>query len=514
MALRLRTEPEWRTFLQAAAIPENESDTYAKKFTNNRINETNIVDIDKQLLIDLGITVLGDILSILRHTKTTVSSDGTTSTPQPQSFKPPSATAKLPTLTSEMTHPQFRKFKVDWDVYKKITGLPLNQIPTHLYSTCDEAVQTSLINTLPNFSASDETTLLTTLESIVTKRVNPTIHRMTFASILQQEHESIQDFAIRLRSAAVNCEFSCPNCVTDLSKFHIKDQFVRGLHNNVLQTDILVKANHLKTLGEIINHVEAFETALRDQSKLQSSSDVLAARTSDYQRQKSGEHHKPKTCSGCGSTSHGTPGSKDRATKCPAWGKICKNCNITNHFASVCRQPSSNGNIMIAHVQYDAHKDTYTTLSNNNIEEIPATITQLLSRNTSSTRCTKLNIYPDSGASICLAGPKHLAALGVKPHTLLPCHKKVTAVGGSTLFYKGWLPIEFNIGEHRTKQPLYICDKIDRIYFSKHGCMETQILPKSFPYPIPRTSTAASISTNPTTEPRTSAPPRPMDIPF
>ena len=129
---------------------------------------------------------------------------------------------------------------------------------------------------------------------------------------------------------------------------------------------------------------------------------------------------------------------------------------------------------MIAHVKYDAHKDTYTTLSNNTIEEIPAKITSLLSHYTSVTRSTQLNIFPDSGASICLAGPEHVTALGVKPHALRHCHKKVTAVGGSTFFCKGWLPVEFKIGEHRTKQPLYICDKIDRIYFfSKQGCIET-----------------------------------------
>ena len=92
-----------------------------------------------------------------------------------------------------------------------------------------------------------------------------------------------------------------------------------------------------------------------------------------------------------------------------------------------------------------------------------------ISRYTSATRSTQLNIFPDSGANICLAGPEHITALGVKPHALWRCHKKITAVGGSTLFCKGWLPVEFKIGEHRTKQPLHICDKIDRIYLSKQG---------------------------------------------
>ena len=86
-------------------------------------------------------------------------------------------------------------------------------------------------------------------------------------------------------------------------------------------------------------------------------------------------------------------------------------------------------------MQYDAHKDTHTTLSNNIIDEIPAKITPLLSQYTSVTCSTQLDIFPDIGASICLAGSKHNTALCVKPHTLRHCHKKVTAVGGSILFY-------------------------------------------------------------------------------
>ena len=88
--------------------------------------------------------------------------------------------------------------------------------------------------------------------------------------------ESIKDFLMRIRPLAVDCEFSCPACKTDISSINIKDQLIRSLHNETLQTDILAKATQLKTIDNIVKHAEAFETALRDQSQLHSSAEVHA----------------------------------------------------------------------------------------------------------------------------------------------------------------------------------------------------------------------------------------------
>ena len=67
---------------------------------------------------------------------------------------------------------------------------------------------------------------------------------------------------------------------------------------------------------------------------------------------------------------------------------------------------------------------------------------------------------------------------------LIPCNKQVTAVGGSKLQCSGWLPITFQLNEHRTNQPLFICDKIDRLYFSKQGCIDLKILLPTFSSPM------------------------------
>ena len=45
------------------------------------------------------------------------------------------------------------------------------------------------------------------------------------------------------------------------------------------------------------------------------------------------------------------------------------------------------------------------------------------------------------------------------------------AVGGSTLICHVCLHMNITVGDKSTKQALYICDKVDRIYFSRADTM-------------------------------------------
>ena len=384
MALRLITEPEWVTALQDAGIPPTESNAYATIFVNNRINNKTVLHLTADDLKSLDITVLGDILAILQYAKTINSSkmvaEGVSTTP---TYRPPPATVKLPSIVTEMTHPQFRKLRIDWDVYKKVTNIPSSQIGPLLYSACEGNVQTSIINSYPKFFEQDETTMLESIEQIVTKRVNPTVHRMNFKKITQHDNETIQDFLTRLRSSAVDCEYSCPECQYDLSHVNIKDQFIQGLANETLQTDILAKAGQLKSVEDVVKHAEAWEGAVRDQSELQASNEISHIseyrknkNKSKYNKQQQQQQPPPQqrqqqqpppqqqlSCSGCGSTSHGYMGSPyPRHKYCPEWGKTCESCNRLHHSAPVCRNPASiRANFLVAHLQYNSQNDLFTS---------------------------------------------------------------------------------------------------------------------------------------------------------
>ena len=137
---------------------------------------------------------------------------------------------------------------------------------------------------------------------------------------------------------------------------------------------------------------------------------------------------------------------------------------------------------IIAHVHFE--NDTYTTMSAvNKVDLIPAKVRPALTKN-HLTPTSEVKIFPDSGAGICLAGPQHLPQMGISKNSLIPCNKVVSAVGGSKLSCPGWIPVEFTVGKHSTTQPLYVCEKVDRIYFSREGSIDVKILPESFPSPM------------------------------
>ena len=199
------------------------------------------------------------------------------------------------------------------------------------------------------------------------------------------------------------------------------------------------------------------------------------ARVSTYKKR--GKSKTTLPCTGCGSSDHA---SFQRETVCPAWGKQCLNCQKSNHFASVCRyRKQDTASALIAHVRLDEKSGKLSPVSTD-IIEIPADVSVHKSRMSP----VKVDIFPDSGASICLAGPEFLSSLNIDRGNLIRCSKTVTAVGGSKLCCDGWLPILFQIDNKRSVQPVFICDKVNRVYFSRKGCQEMDIISQDFPFPM------------------------------
>ncbi|XP_053478653.1 uncharacterized protein C19orf47 homolog isoform X1 [Ictalurus furcatus] len=60
---------EWIQFFRDAGIPPGMAATYAVSFVDNRIQKSMLMDLSKDIMMDLGITVIGDIIAILKHAK-------------------------------------------------------------------------------------------------------------------------------------------------------------------------------------------------------------------------------------------------------------------------------------------------------------------------------------------------------------------------------------------------------------------------------------------------------------
>ena len=190
---------QWTEILSSIGIPSPESEEYASVFVKSRLSRNDLADLDKETLRGLNVTTLGDQLKILRLGKSgnndNTAQAGKTADSR-QSYKCPSASAsvKLPEITTKMTHPSFRKARVDWDVYKTITSIPDHDMIAHLYSACEASLQSSIINAKPDFLQLNEKDALDYIERLVTKLANPTVHRKEFHSIKQNNNEAIQEF--------------------------------------------------------------------------------------------------------------------------------------------------------------------------------------------------------------------------------------------------------------------------------------------------------------------------------
>uniref|UniRef100_A0A8C6SE89 Chromosome 19 open reading frame 47 n=1 Tax=Neogobius melanostomus TaxID=47308 RepID=A0A8C6SE89_9GOBI len=64
-----RATSEWIQFFKDAGIPASLAVNYAVSFVDNRIQKNMLMDLSKDIMMDLGITVIGDIIAILKHAK-------------------------------------------------------------------------------------------------------------------------------------------------------------------------------------------------------------------------------------------------------------------------------------------------------------------------------------------------------------------------------------------------------------------------------------------------------------
>ena len=211
-----------------------------------------------------------------------------------------------------------------------------------------------------------------------------------------------------------------------------------------------------------------------------------------------------QACVGCGSYQRGASGTGSRQLKCPTWGQTCSNCGKPNHILRVCqarKTPQAVKKILgankaamdtlIAHITFSQETGTYTFKDTDQIRVIDAYIVLFSpkldprqARDIPSGRSTGMTIFPDSGASVCFGGLKHLLNMGLTTNNLIPSRKVIWAVGGFTLKCQGWLPMEFIVHGKITIQALYICQKIQRLYFSKAACIDVGIQPKDFQNPM------------------------------
>ena len=207
--MMLQTKEDSTNFITAAGIPPGDCH-YASAFANNHLTESSLPGLTKEYLIDLGITIIGDTIIILKHiaeSNQPVSNNNVITANPSNSCETivKSTNISPPQLQAEMKHSQFLKFKADWNVYKQINHIPNINLAAQLYHLCDDTLQHNIVNTVANFFTLNQIDILQTLESTITKHSNLAVHHLNFSNLYQYEHESIKDSLVCLKTSPMDC---------------------------------------------------------------------------------------------------------------------------------------------------------------------------------------------------------------------------------------------------------------------------------------------------------------------
>ena len=165
-------------------------------------------------------------------------------------------------------------------------------------------------------------------------------------------------------------------------------------------------------------------------------------------------------------------GTKQLPNKNPCQVKKCQKCKTFNKVARTCYQKPSpdQATSPIAELNHTtSYKHPLTTNNHqSSMEEIPTILSACLCKHRK-IQSVEMNIFSDPGANICLAGLQHITELNLDVIDWISCNKETFAVEGSKLNCTWWLSVIFQIRNKITQKPLYISNKIDKIYFSKQG---------------------------------------------
>lgn len=282
-----------------------------------------------------------------------------------------------PIIEAGIDDREWALFQDTWGRYKKMIGVVstapgyAETIRNELRSSCTPAVNKMLFEFFgaTTLDTCSEETLLTHIKSVAVKETHQEVHRMNFGLLSQEPGESITHYVARLKAKAFLCKFevvvptdvACTTCdpgrTISYADQMVAQRLVAGLYNLDHRRRVLAEATTLTTLDAKVKRLQLLETTEESATILHRpaaappvlTTSEAAMQRSQYKRDQATYKSRsddvetsatPKTCRGCGRTSH--PQNKPLERKhCPAFKKKCDNCHKKGHLAAVCEQGSA-----------------------------------------------------------------------------------------------------------------------------------------------------------------------------
>ena len=478
MALRasnftaISTQKEWvKFFLDELSLSPDIAEGYAEELTSQNITGSNIIVglAEPGFLNQFNMSV-GHQLELKTRFRS-VESTPTTHTPKNK--------VPTPVVRMDISQVEFDQFRFEWDRYKEHYNITTNAA-TSLFFCCSEEVRTQIriVQCTEHLSWTEET-LMDAIKQTVLSKVSSIVHIKQFMELKQEGNESVQKFLQKLQAKASCCKFSCRSCNKSTSEERVREKFILGLKDNTIQRSALKTESITPNtpLSKLLAEALTLEQSTKDQQSISTTSAVEsgvfeASMNSDEVNAIKVRKSTRTGCTHCGKNDHS---SQERQEKCPAWGKKCNNCGILNHFQSSCLKPKrkarpGNAKVVqfaeilfigeISSIQLPVKVEPYDSGS-------PATI----------------EVFPDTGANICLMGPSQLSQLKMKLSSLDPCQHPIGVAGGTTITATGTTMMKISLDAQSTETLVYFSKSAKRFFLSRQCCQDLNIIPESFPYP-------------------------------
>ena len=292
-------------------------------------------------------------------------------------------------------------------------------------------------------------------------------YRMQFYNRKQAVDEGAEEYIRSIHSLAVKCHFNDGLTQEDM----IKDRLLSGMSDATLSSELQLNEN--VSLIAVTTKMRAKET-IENQMKAEAKVAVVKAKqitsfTSNTKSKMTG-----RDCKYCIRT--------HPPRSCPAYGKVCKICSKTNHFAAVCQSRNKTAHSIDANVTSNSvdNDDTSTEYfiksdnlnvdtvdSNSNVVYVDGfclepEVNCVGSQNTSSEWLINMTVGSkvliakvDTGAQANVISDSELKR--VSPHSIIrPSLIKLTAYSGHTLPILGVAEVEIEYNQLKRKVSFHV----------------------------------------------------------